>query len=446
LRFSYRLLVALVRGVIRLQSAGLWLLQRLLFPRQTLSGTPGAVLVYRTGRLGDFINAIPALSWLHERFPAARITLLTTCSTQKSMQTLTKRYLTSLRELPWLDFVVPSVVDKACVFSLEDGWRGWREVREAVKTIQPECMFFVSAAGESFRSRAKKLLFARLAGVRGPVYGWRMRSNRYFLPHVQYRAGLFEHQAQAGLRAVGECPALAGIEEQEVAFPIAVDPASTAWADELLSGLGWTDKLLLAVAPGATFEHKRWPVYNYVHLCRILQSRKAVRFAVIGAGSEAALGDQLAEALGPACLNLAGQTSLRQLAALLRRCVLLVGNDGGPAHLASALGCPCVTVTSALDFPIYWEPWNSRGRAVREVVPCQFCLDLEKCPLGTNACILSVKLPDVLGACERILDGMPPPNPTTAAQLEDAARLATPVAVAPSSGGQAAAGPQFESV
>jgi len=446
LKLSHRLLVAFVRGVIRLQSAGLWLLQRLLFPRQTLPGRPRAVLVYRTGRLGDFINAIPALSRLRERFPAARISLLTTCSTQKSMQTLTKRYVTSLRELPWLDFVVPSLVDAPCVFSLEEGWRGWREVRHAVKTIRPDCMFFVSASGESFRSRAKKLVFARLAGVRGPVYGWRMHSNRYFLPHVQYRAGMFEHQAQAGLRAIGECAALAGVGEKDVVFPIAVDPESTAWADELLAGLGWADKLVLAVAPGATFEHKRWPVDNYIRLCRELQSRWAGRFVVVGAGSEAALGDQLGEALGSACLNLAGRTSLRQLAALLKRCGLLVGNDGGPAHLASALGRPCVTVTSALDFPIYWEPWNSRGQAVREAAPCQFCLDLAKCPLGTNACIMAVKLAEVLRACERILGGRRDTSPAAVAQLEGADGRAGPVAAAQPQCGRAVAGPQFESV
>jgi len=103
-------------------------------------------------------------------------------------------------------------------------------------------------------------------------------------------------------------------------------------------------------------------------------------------------------------VDMTGRTSVTQLAALLSRCRLFVGNDSGPAHLASAVGCPAVTVTSALDFPGRWEPWNSRGRIARVRIACEFCLSLTSCPLQTNACITSVDPQEVLRLCCQVLE------------------------------------------
>lgn len=392
-----------MRAIVRAQSASLGLLRRLLFPRWSWPGQPRSILVYRSGRLGDFLNAIPALRVLRKQFPGARITLLTTCSTNRRMQELTSRYVSSLHDLPWLGLVTPTLVDQACVFSVLEGVAGLRRMREAVRAANPDCVFILGYSGESFRSRAKKLAFLRLAGARGPVYGWKTRSNRSILPQVQYRAGLFEHQVREALHSIAQCPAVPETPDDEVRFVLNLGAEPAAWADRLLEELGWSEEAIVAVAPGATFDHKRWPVERYARLCEQLHARWGVKFLVVGAQCEAALCDQLCQALGAQAVNLAARTALPQLADLFRRCALFVGNDGGAAHLASAAGCPCVTVTSALDFPMYWEPWNSRGRAVRQSLACEFCLSLTECPLGTNACILAIEVPQVREACEAAL-------------------------------------------
>jgi len=57
---------------------------------------------------------------------------------------------------------------------------------------------------------------------------------------------------------------------------------------------------------------------------------------------------------GPA-INLAGETSLGMLAALMERCSLFVTNDSGPSHVATAIGVPSVTVFGPADVR-RWAP------------------------------------------------------------------------------------------
>jgi ADP-heptose:LPS heptosyltransferase len=160
---------------------------------------------------------------------------------------------------------------------------------------------------------------------------------------------------------------------------------------------------LVAVAPGASFPHKMWPTERFIAVCRDLQSEFDCRLFVVGSDGDRPLGAKIQASLGANCLDLTGRTSVMELAALLGQCRLFVGNDSGPAHVASAVDCPCVTVTSALDFPGIWEPWNSRGRVARARIDCEFCLSLTCCPRKTNACILAIEVTEVLGLCRQVL-------------------------------------------
>ena len=400
----FKIELAALRIVIRLQSAALGLIHGILFAGQRLPKQPKNILIYRTGRLGDFVNAIPAMRVVRKTFPSARITLLTTTSTMKSMQAVTAQYADNFRQLPWIDLVTPSIVDEACVFSIREGFRGLWQVRKRVAGRRPDCAFLLSFAGEGFRGRAKKLVFLRLAGVRGPVYGWRMRWNWSLMPHIQYRAdGPFEHQVAAAVEGVRECPLVVRIPERELTFELSIPGAARSWAADLLADRGWASKKIVAVVPGAPFEHKRWPTESFLRLCRTIHDRWDVGFVVLGIESDAGLAERLSEGLGGACVNLAGKTSVSEMAAIFEQSALCVSNDSGPAHLASAVSCPCVTVTSAMDFPGLWEPWNSRGGVVRHSIPCEFCRCAEKCPLGTNACIQGIPVSEVLEACSMVL-------------------------------------------
>jgi heptosyltransferase-2 len=91
-------------------------------------------------------------------------------------------------------------------------------------------------------------------------------------------------------------------------------------------------------------------------------------------------------------LVLAGDTSLRQLIALLAQCRLVITNDSGPMHLAAALGLPVVAVFGSTDDRAT-GPLGPKARVVKRQVECAPC-GLRECPVDFR-CMTSVSVDDV---------------------------------------------------
>jgi ADP-heptose:LPS heptosyltransferase len=402
-----------VLGLLHLRRSLVRLIKHLLYRRFRPCQSLETVLVFRSGRLGDFLNALPALNLLRSRLPTARIILATTASSLPAMQSITRSYA-DLNSLPWLEFVTPSLVDRAVTFTVNGRDKGLAAMRRTIGEEHPDAIFVLPYMGEPLGGKLRKLLFFKLAGFNGPIFGFDGLASRGSLQRSQYQLGLYEHEVSGPVRAVSECGAIGAVAESEIIQDLSIPDHAMTWAQKVMEGSGFKENILVAVSPGATFIHKVWPADRYVELCRALLERYDCRFMVVGIDADRQLGDTLKEALGTRCLDMTGKTSVTQLAALLGRCHLFVGNDSGPAHLASAAGCPCVTVTSALDFPGIWEPWNSRKRVARVRIDCEFCLSLISCPLKTNDCIRSVDAHEVLRMCCQVLgsamQGRPDPE------------------------------------
>src|ERR1017187_6776590 len=102
--------------------------------------------------------------------------------------------------------------------------------------------------------------------------------------------------------------------------------------------------ILLGLNPGAEYgPAKRWPAPSFAAVTHEVSRRmpNCLWLTFGGAGDRALCGD-LAELTGDRVINLAGQTSLRELMALLKLCRVVLTNDSGPMHIAAALGTPVV--------------------------------------------------------------------------------------------------------
>lgn len=106
----------------------------------------------------------------------------------------------------------------------------------------------------------------------------------------------------------------------------------------------------IAVLPGATYgPAKRWPPDSFAAAARKLAEATDCRFAVLGTPRETALCKEVAGMIGQHAFNLAGMTKLPELPALLSLCALVLCNDSGGMHLASAVGTPLVAVFGITD-------------------------------------------------------------------------------------------------
>ena len=120
-------------------------------------------------------------------------------------------------------------------------------------------------------------------------------------------------------------------------------------------------KQLVVMAPGTNWDTKQWRRDGFAEVARhFLQ--KAFAVVLIGSDGEHALCEEVAK-LAPGAIDLAGETTLSELAALIRRATIAVTNDSGPMHLAVALDRPVVSVFGPTD-PVWAGPYPPRRRGL----------------------------------------------------------------------------------
>jgi len=108
------------------------------------------------------------------------------------------------------------------------------------------------------------------------------------------------------------------------------------------------------VHPGASVGTRRWSPERFARVADGLVAR-GLAVVLTGTGSEAPLTRAVAAAMTHPALDLAGETGLGPLAVLLTRARLVVCNDTGVSHLATALRVPSVVLFTGSD-PARWAP------------------------------------------------------------------------------------------
>ena len=181
-----------------------------------------------------------------------------------------------------------------------------------------------------------------------------------------------------------------------------IGPEDRAFADEFLRGHGiHPGDFMIGLGPGSRAPKKEWPRDRFAELGKWLQERFQARILLLGGAKEKSLGVDLSERIGLACLNAAGQMTLRQSAALLERCSFYIGNDSGPAHMAAAAGIPLVVFSchpengpdASFYSPVRIGPYSSNCTIIR---PKNFRPPCEgSCAADRPHCILGISLHSV---------------------------------------------------
>ena len=120
---------------------------------------------------------------------------------------------------------------------------------------------------------------------------------------------------------------------------------------------------IIALAPTANWLPKIWPVDRFVAAFEALSNGNAVAVVIAGPGpTERATAAPLLAAL-PGAIDLVGCLSLPEIAAVLERTSLFIGNDSGLMHLAAAAGAPTIGLFGPTNAAEY-GPSGPKARAV----------------------------------------------------------------------------------
>lgn len=158
---------------------------------------------------------------------------------------------------------------------------------------------------------------------------------------------------------------------------------------------------LALIHPAAALETKQWATENFARVAEAVAARGFTPVAIVAEPEKAVL-QSLVQLSSARVIGFDG-LSLPEVTALAARAQLFVGNDSGIAHIAAAVGAPCVVVFGSSNVA-HWRPWTiSPNEVVREELPCQPCHGYFCGEFDAPQCILRVPVERVLGAIDRIL-------------------------------------------
>ena len=169
--------------------------------------------------------------------------------------------------------------------------------------------------------------------------------------------------------------------------------------------------VLIGIAPGGGASwgsdafRKRWPKENFASIADELISRHGYKVIIFGSEKESLLCDAVLGKMKCSPMNTGGKLSLGQFAALLKRCRLLITNDGGPLHMAVALGVKTVSIFGPVDEKVYGPYSPSRDHiAIAGTADCRPCYKNFRYPICKNMiCLDSLNPSQVLEAVEKVL-------------------------------------------
>jgi heptosyltransferase I len=160
------------------------------------------------------------------------------------------------------------------------------------------------------------------------------------------------------------------------------------------------ERPLALLHPGARWVTKLWPEASWAALARWLAAQ-GFRVALTGSPADRLQVENIAAQTQGAALNLAGRTSLAELAAVLRQARFAVTTDTGAMHLAAALGTP-VAALFGPTAPWRTGPFGAGHEIVRLGLDCSPCF---KRNCAAPRCLTDLPVARVQEACEKILSG-----------------------------------------
>lgn len=344
------------------------------------------ILVVRTDRVGDVVLSMPAVEALRALFPRAYISMMVAPCAREIVE-----------HSPFLDDFL--IYDKQAIGrSLGRAWQFGRD-------LSRRCYDVAFVLHPTMRAHVS-VFFAGIPRRVG------FRRNLPFLltdtiAHTKHRGEKHETEYTLDLlRAVGLTPAV-------YAPHLAVPADAVESARKLLREAGITpDDTVIVLHPAASCPSKIWPPDYFAQAADELIDKYGCKTVVVAGADGLRQADAVVRSMTRQAVNLAGKTTLSTLAGIFKQSGLVISNDSGPVHVASAVGAPVISIFGRKQqglSPRRWGPLGDKGRALHKDVGCAECR-AHACS-REFACLKAVTVQDVLTAADALLRPGPGAKP-----------------------------------
>ena len=351
------------------------------------------ILLIKPDHLGDLLLATPALRWLRQTLPSARITALV--GPWSSRIWLGNPDLDELIELPFPGFERLPVRRRSLrpyVFLLKTAYQLRRGAYDAALLLRDDHWWGAA--------------LATLAAIPQRIGHAHPRCRPFLTTALPYDPR--EHVTRQALAVVAALTRVPLPPEAVELLPTRFmpTPAEVAWAAAWHAEHCTYNQRLIVLHPGTAGLMKQWLPRSWVVVADALSADPRNRLLLTGGSTELELVNQIANALNRPLLSLVGQTTIGQLTALFGHADLVVGLDSGPLHLAVSQGRPTLHLFGPSD-QLRFGPWGSpeRHQVLNAAIACSPCGIFTSCKLGTIGpeCMDAISPYAVIAAAQRLL-------------------------------------------
>jgi lipopolysaccharide heptosyltransferase II len=319
------------------------------------------ILFLRHDRIGDMVLSTAALRALKRGYPRARITVLSS-----------ERNYDILKYNPNVDEIL--IYKGIMWFFRETRSRGYDLVIDPFLTYELRQAFMTYLAGGRYRIGFEEAGREIFFNVRGPVASTTKRMVEHLLDLVELLGGKRK-----------------GCEPE-----VFLSDKELQWASEALGSKGININMLtIAIHPGAYYSSQRWSAERFGEVARRILEQRETNIILLGSRDEEPLLRDVKKIAGDGVQVFSG-LKLRELMALLSKCDLLICNNSGPLHVASALKVPTVSMIGPTVTPL-WFPSGRYDLVINKRLSCSPC---NRAVCRGHECMGSITVDEVFEAVQ----------------------------------------------
>jgi 3-deoxy-D-manno-octulosonic-acid transferase/heptosyltransferase-1 len=335
------------------------------------------ILIVKLSAIGDVIHTLPSLAALRRCYPQAHISWVV----EEAASDL-------LADHPMLDRVLVSR-RKRWVRDLREGRNRAsvvREIRGFLRALRERPYDLVI----DFHGLFKSAVLVWLSGGKRRLGYDSLQEGSGLVLNEKIPEDLGKHAVDRYL----DLPRHLGCETRKPEFPIALQEAHFARVAALLAALPVdTSRGFVAVSPVAYWETKLWDEAKFAAVCDRIVRELGLPVVFTGESPEGPVA-RIRSLMQAPSASAAGETSLRELAALYRKASALLTTDSGPMHLAAAVGTPVVALFGPTS-PERTGPYGEGNAVIRRGMDCSPCFR-KSCE--TRECMKTIGIDEVFEA------------------------------------------------
>ena len=347
------------------------------------------ILIVKLSAIGDVVHTLPALNALRRMRPQAHITWLV--------------------EEAAADLVIGhQAIDRVLVSRRKrwaqglgtDQWR--RHLRQALAFVRQlrDTRYDMVLDFQAALKGAALIALTHADRKIGFGSGMEHQEHSYLVLNERIPMVSMEiHALQRGLMLLASI----GVPCPEVEYHLPIDEPSRQTATQLIVQQPWyKNRIPVAINPMATWDTKLWPADRFAEVAdRLIEDHRAAVYFTGSPGDRPAI-DAIQDRMTHPTANLAGRTTLIQLAALYQRMACVISTDTGPMHIAAAVNTPVVALFGPTA-PWRTGPYGKEHRVIRPEMNCSPCFRRQ---CADRCCMDKIQPESVVQACADILDNL----------------------------------------